>query len=68
MSTREKLVDIHSPMESCEKSSLRLLDKTFYSPLKSEPFEFARDEFVTRHHGLHFLPPVGSDQRPATGF
>lgn len=67
-STWNNIICISSPMESCEKSSLRLLDKTFYSPLKSEPFELACYELVTRHHGLHFLSPVGSSQWTATSF
>lgn len=56
------------PVERCEKSTFRLLDETFYSPLKPEPLKFTCDELVACHHWLNLLSPVGADQRTATSF
>lgn len=48
--TAGKSISFDLPMESCEESTLRLLNEVFYPRLKSEPFELACDELVARHH------------------
>jgi hypothetical protein len=55
-------------MESREESTLRLLNEILYPRLEAEPFEFARDEFVARHHGVDFSLPVGTDEGATAGF
>jgi hypothetical protein len=53
-----------SPMESCEKSSLRLLDEALYPSLKPKPLELAGDELVASHRWLNAFLPFRIDQRP----
>lgn len=36
--------------------------------LQAKPLELDGDEFVTRHHRLHIVLPIGSDQRTSARF
>jgi len=55
-------------MEVCEKSSLWLLNKIFYSCLQTEPFELARDQLVASHNGINSLSPISTHQRTTSSF
>lgn len=55
-------------MEYREQPSFRFLDEALHARLETEPFEFARNQFVAGHHGLDVVFPVGADQWTAARF
>ena len=55
-------------MEVGEQPPLRLLYKTLYAALQTEPLELHGHELVACHDRLDGVLPVRADQRPPTGF